>query len=229
MQSKIYRYSLGTGIQPIADLLVKEQCFKLYVNHVFLKTIECTPSYLDELVIGNLVLNGHVNSCEEIESIKLKEDTISVFIISADKPNTQKSAGLDIKCRADKLIKLMDNHLNISQLHKLTGGVHIMSLAQEDTIIISREDLGRHNAVDKLYGNCLKNDIKTEDKIFLSSGRITSEIIRKVMCMKIPVIVSRAAVSSLAQEMAKKMNITVVGFVRGGRFNIYSHPERITT
>ena len=128
---------------------------------------------------------------------------------------------------AEQILVLMEKHLSSSQLHTQTGGVHLMSLASNNELLVTREDIGRHNAVDKLYGYCLLNEVECRDKVFLSSGRISNEIIQKLAKMGIKVAVSRAAVTTMAQEVAERCGITVIGFARGKRFNIYSHPERV--
>ncbi len=223
----IHRYSPQKGIEEFRDVVINEKCFKVYVNEVFYKDICCTPSHLDELIIGHLFMEGQVSSSGDIEKIEIDDNTINISLIS--QPAVQKHIGKtpDIYCPAACISWLMHAHLNVSVLHKQTGGVHVMSLANQEGLLVSREDIGRHNAVDKLYGYCLLNGISCCDKIFLSSGRVSHEIIQKLVAMGIQLVVSRAAVTSLAQEIAQKSGITVLGFARGERFNIYTHPHRI--
>jgi formate dehydrogenase accessory protein FdhD len=134
-----------------------------------------------------------------------------------------------IRVHAHDITRLMKLHLDSSYIHKQTGGVHIMSLSQGQNLLLSREDVGRHNAVDKLYGYCLKKKLDCSSMIFLSSGRISNEIIEKIIYMGIKLVVARATVTSLAQRKALQAGITLIGFARGERFNIYSHPEAIIT
>jgi FdhD protein len=228
----IHRYSPEVGIEEFRDVIINEECFNIYVNEVFYKSIYCSPSYLDELLTGHLYTEGKVSSSNDIKNIEIDGSTINVTLISQPlvQNNIRSSSDSpDIYCPAAKLSWLMQAHLNISILHKKTGGVHVMSLAYEDRLLVSREDIGRHNAVDKLYGYCLLNGISCSDKIFLSSGRVSHEIIQKLVAMGIQIVVSRAAVTSLAQEIAEKAGITVLGFTRGERFNIYTHPYRVLT
>ena len=111
---------------------------------------------------------------------------------------------------------------------KLTGGVHSCALVnKQGSIILFSEDISRYNTIDKILGEAFVNDITTEDKIILTSCRITSGILRKIIIGKLPIVISRAAPTDLAIKLAKRMGITLVGFVRGKRMNIYTHPERI--
>ena len=91
----------------------------------------------------------------------------------------------------------------------------------------SNEDIGRHNALDRVLGHTIINGIATEDKAVLLSGRISSEMLIKAARIGTPVIVSRSAPTGLAIDLAEELNITTVGFVRGNSMNVYSHPERI--
>lgn len=226
----IHRYSPEKGMEEYQEIIINEQCFNVNINNAHYQNICCTPSHMEELLTGHLALEGLISGSGDIKSIEFDGDTIHLNLSTqcGSKNNTGSNRYDDISCPADKLTELMREHLNSSDLHKQTGGVHIMSLAASKGIIISREDIGRHNAVDKLYGYCLLNNLNCADKIFLSSGRVSHEIIQKLVLMGVKIVVSRAAVTSLAQSIAEQAGITVLGFARGDRFNIYTHPHRIT-
>jgi len=114
-----------------------------------------------------------------------------------------------------------------SFVFKNTGGVHNAALCTAEDILVSRSDIGRHNALDKLYGYSLLNGISVRDKILVFSGRISSEILTKAAKIGVGIVLSKSAPTDLAIKLADDLNITAVGFIRGSSFNIYSHPERI--
>ena len=114
-----------------------------------------------------------------------------------------------------------------AELFRLTGGLHSAALCSAEKILYFCEDIGRHNAVDKLVGLCLKHEISLTDKVLVSSGRISSEILVKAAKLGIPILISRAAPTSLSIELAESLGITLIGFVRGRRCNIYTHQERV--
>ncbi len=114
-----------------------------------------------------------------------------------------------------------------SEVFKETGGVHSAALCNEHEIIAFTEDIGRHNAVDKIIGYAFLEGIPLQGKMLLLSGRLSSEITIKAIKSNIPVLVSRAAPTDLSVEIARSSNITLIGFLRGQNMNIYSWPERI--
>ncbi|MFA5354056.1 MAG: formate dehydrogenase accessory sulfurtransferase FdhD, partial [Thermodesulfovibrionales bacterium] len=114
-----------------------------------------------------------------------------------------------------------------SELYKVTGCVHSAALSDGKEILCLAEDIGRHNAVDKVIGYALSEGIPFEGKIMLASGRLSSEIVSKCARWGIPVVASRTSPTSLAVEIAEKYGVTVTGFIRAERMNVYTHPERI--
>lgn len=133
----------------------------------------------------------------------------------------------DLKVPVDEIGQLMSSFSRMSLAYKATGGIHSAALWDRNGIIIFTEDLGRHNAIDKIFGYALLNKISTKDKLVLTSGRISSEILVKAVKGDVPVIISRNAPTSLSINLAFLLGITIVGFVRGGRLNVYTHKERI--
>jgi FdhD protein len=127
----------------------------------------------------------------------------------------------------DALLERYREFQKKSLLFKDTGGVHSAALCNEQEIIVFTEDIGRHNAVDKIIGYAFLENIPLEDKVLLLSGRLSSEITVKAVRSHIPILASRAAPTDLSVEIARKAGITLIGFLRGQHMNIYSYPERI--
>jgi FdhD protein len=122
---------------------------------------------------------------------------------------------------------LMKQLQESSSHFQLTGGVHNAGLCTSDGIVVSRTDIGRHNALDKLFGYCIMNRILLKDKIIVFSGRISSEVLLKAAKIGVGIILSKSAPTNLALDLAEDLGITAVGFIRGNGFNVYTHQERI--
>jgi FdhD protein len=123
-----------------------------------------------------------------------------------------------------RLMRELHHH---SVLYRIAGGIHSAALCDEGGIVIFRDDIGRHNAVDKIHGQCFLDQIPVDDKLLLTTGRISSEILIKAAKLGVPILVSRSSPTGLALDFAERAGITVVGLVRGGRLVVYSHPERV--
>ncbi|MBN1838061.1 MAG: formate dehydrogenase accessory sulfurtransferase FdhD [Spirochaetales bacterium] len=125
------------------------------------------------------------------------------------------------------LSDLMQEALRASEVHRRTGGVHMAALADASGLLFLREDIGRHNAVDKVIGAQLSAGGDFADKALLASGRLSSELLGKALRCGVPVLASRSAPTDRSVALARRSNLTLVGFARGRRLNVYSAPERL--
>ncbi|NLL21648.1 MAG: formate dehydrogenase accessory sulfurtransferase FdhD [Firmicutes bacterium] len=237
------------------DRVVLETPLTIFLNdHEFI-TLLCSPDNLDCLAVGFLRSEGLIERAADIEKIDVdvekgfvylktaaKDDLInklygkrmitsgcgkgSLFFNALDSLQSKRIES-PLQVKAEEILKLVGAVQDKALLFKSTGGVHSAALAERDQILFYSEDIGRHNAVDKIVGECILKDISLEDKILLTSGRISSEIVIKGAKLGLPLIVSRSAPTSLAVELARETGITLVGFARGKRLNIYSHSVRI--
>ena len=243
------------GGEKIRDTVSIEAPLTIFLNGEELVTLLHTPSYSKQLTVGFLLSEGVIKEKADIESIRFYDSkgVININIKSNGAASKKLSSGRVItsgccggtsfyrakdvknfkeitskeKFSSDTIINLMKEMARRSLIFRKTGGVHSSALAREGKIILFREDIGRHNAVDKILGECFLSDIPLDDAILLTSGRITSEITRKAGTAGIPVIVSRSAPSSLSIRMARECKLTLIGFVRGKRMNIYTGEWRI--
>jgi FdhD protein len=141
----------------------------------------------------------------------------------------QRKVESKIEIQTLQVLALVKEFQHRSQIYRTTGGVHSAVLCDTGNIIVFSEDIGRHNAVDKIFGECLLNDIATDDRIIITSGRVSSEIVLKIARRNVPIIVSKSAPTDLGVRLANDLGVTLVGFVRGRRMNVYTHAGRIAT
>ena len=234
------------------DIVVVEYPLTIMLEGREIITLFCTPKSLRELTIGFLYSEGYITSMKDLEKVTIDEENGLAHVFLADKakkkiksqstgmnPKTGSSKGTDFKHLKEELYsKRITNRLEIdeqrlmdlmrtfsqsSDLFSSTGGVHSCGLCDYQGIIFFEDDIGRHNAYDKIFGRALEQNIDLRDKFILTSGRISSEMLIKVIKRQIPMVVSKAAPMSLAVDMARELGITLVGFVRGEKMNIYTN------
>lgn len=240
--------------ETIDDIVVEEVPLTLNVNDKELVTLLCTPIDLDDLVRGFLFTSGLINKIQDIKKILINQEQWAAYIDLADAAvmndlvfkrlytsgcgrgtlfysvqDMVKRSKIfsDLKIKAEKINALMADFQKKSELFLKTGGAHSAALADDERILAFKEDIGRHNAIDKVIGQGLKENMHFENKIMISSGRISSEVLLKIQKCSIPVIISKSAPTNQAIKLAKDMGITLIGFARGNRMNIYSNEERI--
>ncbi|MPM34359.1 Sulfur carrier protein FdhD [bioreactor metagenome] len=150
-----------------------------------------------------------------------------IFLNPLNYIECEKVENSSVNIEIETIYEIMDKNLNSSKLFKDTGGVHSVSIFNQNKGVITCEDVARHNAMDKAIGHCVLEGINLKDKIILVSGRISLEMMLKAAQMQIPVIISKSAPTNLSIELANRLNITLIGFVRGERMNIYTNPQRV--
>ena len=139
-----------------------------------------------------------------------------------------KSIKSKIMIKPDVILKLNRKNLSGQKHKKALGGLHSASLFDSfGELITVREDIGRHNCLDKIMGHMLINDINPLDKMIFTSGRVSLDLVLKSVRMSIPLVITNSSVTHSAAVLAKRTDLTVIGYARGSKFNIYSYPERI--
>lgn len=245
----------GNTVEGIIDEVASELPVRLILNSEQLVTLLCTPSELEELAVGFLLSEGILQDHSSIKKLEVDERESAVNIELTDLPPdfsklfekrtissgcgkgvtfTQYRMYADERIEVkgplmalDDIRRLLKTFKNISTLYLETGGVHSAALSDGKEILLFSEDIGRHNAVDKLIGKAFLKSVSVKNKILLTSGRVTSEIMTKAGRNRFPILISRAAPSCMAVSYAEDMGITLVGFARGDRMNIYTWPKRI--
>jgi FdhD protein len=127
----------------------------------------------------------------------------------------------------ERVLQLMDEFIKLCRLHTITRGTHGAALTDGKEIIVVREDIGRHNALDMLAGYALSNHLDCSDKAVLRTGRVSTEIVYKVWNLGIPVVVSLAAPTTRAIQLAGDAGITLIGAIRGISMQVYTHERRV--
>lgn len=250
---EVHRLKPGVS-EIIEDPVTCESPITVYFNDRELVTLLCTKEHLDELAIGFLCSEGFLKNQTDLLEIKIdvalgsarvaskqpaviaEHTFLKRYITTGCGKGTSfyhlsdavyRPMATDFKITSGEIFELIVQAQRKSELFKTTGGVHSSAVCTKNEIIYFREDIGRHNTVDKLVGRCFLDEVDLADKILLTTGRISSEILVKVAKMNIPLIASRSAPTDLAIEHATAMGITLVAFVRNQRMNVYTYPERV--
>jgi FdhD protein len=238
-----------------ADEIVVEIPLTLRVNGDEFATIVCSPDALEDMTIGFLAAEGLIRSVDDIDQLNINEERGFADVelkvkksISQDNyakrwigsccgksrqfyfhndMRTAKTIQSQTRITPEQCFLLMKQLFEGSTEFQKTGGVHNAALCDASGIIVSRADIGRHNALDKIYGHSLRQKLNMKDKIIAFSGRISSEIVLKAAKMSVGILLSKSAPSDLALKLADDLKITAIGFIRGGQMNVYTHPQRV--
>jgi len=241
--------------EKLQDTVITETPLTIFINDKEIVTIQFTPPYQKELAAGYLYTERYISGKKDILGIEIDEKSGVVRVQTRNmtdpvedlrrtrfiKPDCTNPVSYsrvsdavicqkvksEFKIKAEKLLSLVKEFSTVSTLYKETGGVHSAVVCTENEILFLGEDIGRHNALDKVIGFCILQDISLKDKIILTSGRSSSSVCLKIVKAGVPVLVSRSAPTSESVRLCHELGVTLIGFARGRRMNIYTHPHRL--
>jgi FdhD protein len=224
----------------------------LEVNGHELATLLCSPDHLDNLVMGFLFTSGLIKDFPSLKSLIIDTERFNadariegdesefVFkrvytsgcgkgVIFHNPMDVIHKARLDdgFVLKPTEITGLMKEFIKGSPEHAQTRGVHSGAIASRERIIIFRDDIGRHNALDKVIGEALSQGLDFSKTIMLTTGRISSEILSKVLRCRVPVIAALGSPTNQAIKLARVANLTLVSHVRGSRMDVYSGETRL--
>lgn len=212
--------------ESLNDYVIIEYPLDIEVDGRLVETLYCSPQDLELLVIGHIYTRGIIQSYQDIGNIKILENK-AVIELKSKKGLIKKNKAKQIKLDRNKVFDLVKNFENKSEIFKATGGAHSCALIRNHEIIKFEEDVARSNAVDKLIGYVLKEDLDISEIILLTSCRISSTIIDKVKLIGFKTIITVACPTSYAIDYVRNKQINLIGFARGERFNVYNKTETL--
>ena len=244
------RYEFKKWEHHDAETIV-ETPVSLTVNGAVWLSFMCTPVDLEAMAVGFLYNEGVIEAMDDVADVRVCEhgDNVDVWLnYNAEQPTSwRRTSGctggvtaVDLLARpnvsfeADRfkvgpeaIGRLVEMLFEAQELYRETGGVHTSALSDGETIVFSAEDIGRHNTLDKIAGLCLMKDVWPTTRVLITTGRISSEMLQKAARLQAPILISRTSPSSLSIEMAKRYGITLIGYARRHRFNVYSNGQRV--
>ena len=252
----VYRFPLGeTAPRPADDRIIVEQPVTIMVDEVGSYTIMCTPCDLEALAVGFIHSEGMIDDIDDVVSVaasKADGNVIGVKLADTSRVSVERNlivasscglcgartiertlaetdpCGRSMQIAARRVGEVMDALRDMQGAYVATGGAHAAGVFDATGRYVSvAEDIGRHNALDKVIGKCLLAGQPTAGRGVALSGRVSFEMVAKSARAGIELVVAVSPASSFAVESAERWNITLCGFVRGGRANVYTHPERI--
>lgn len=216
------------GCKAASERIVKETALTIKLDGRHYATAMILATLEKEFVVGNLYVQGAIRSADEIESITIKNNVAEVKLAKKKKSDAPApEVHSDLKVNASDIFSCVKAILK-SKVFSETEAVHSagLFLNGKETVCVA-EDLGRHNALDKVTGWGLLHDIDLSRTLAASTGRQPSEMMLKCRAAGIPIIATKGVPTTLAVEIAEKAGITIAGLVRGDKMIVYSHPERI--
>ena len=225
----------------VEDLVAIDAKIKLEVNHEKIGEFYLSPMDLEDFTLGYLLDERYIKSKNDVERISFEKSIIKVGLKSK-KPIEKHDLGnydgwihreqpvptidSNFKVGRKKIFDSYDLLIKKAEVWSKTGGTHVAALSSGDKFLV-REDVSRHVAIDKIIGAGLKADLNFSKSFIVCSGRIPPDRVVKLANVGIPIMITKAAPTVEGIKIGEKTGMTLIGFLRGGRFNIYSHPHRV--
>nr|NNM90731.1 formate dehydrogenase accessory sulfurtransferase FdhD [Bacilli bacterium] len=255
-QQTIVQYTKLTGAMDKHDVIATEYALTIYLGEREMATIVCTPNHVEEMVVGFLASEGIIRSFDEITALKILPYRGAVHVTTStahtfsqnqfqkryiasccgrsrqsfyfyNDATTAKRVDDPVTIDANQVFALMTSLEEEAALFHETGGVHSAKLCDSYGVGTVRTDIGRHNALDKLYGYSLMQKMDVQGKVIVFSGRLSSEVLLKVAKIGVGIVIAKSAPTALALTIAQELHITTIGFVKEQTFNVYTYPNRI--
>ncbi|MCH8875854.1 MAG: formate dehydrogenase accessory sulfurtransferase FdhD [Chloroflexi bacterium] len=230
--------------------MIEEGTITLYVNGRELASLMCTPRDPMQLALGFLANEEFITSYQDIaiDHVCAAGDCVDIWLTKSvwDRPRRriitsgcgggvtfvdlaahQEPVTAQLLIEPQMIGELMARLQTRDSLYARARGVHTSALSDGERLVIVAEDIGRHNTIDRLRGECLRREMDPEGLMLLATGRISSEMIHKAVKMGCPIVASRTSPTSMSVGLAREWNITLCGYVRRSRMNVYAHPERL--
>jgi FdhD protein len=234
----------GDRVEEAVGEVVREQPLTIHVNGERFLTVLCSPLKLEALVVGYLWMEKVIGDLAEIERLDIspvdgRADVVLTHPVALPTERILTSGcggGItfridhrlfprlrsSLRVRPEQLALRMKDLFNAAVSYKVSRGIHGAGLSDGEELLVVAEDVGRHNAVDKVKGEALLRGIPTEDRLLLSTGRISSEMLLKAARMGVPLVASRTSPTEMAVALAEQLGVTVCGYVRTDGFNLYA-------
>ena len=250
---EIHEYKAGFSKTPVQS--IREVPLTIILNGREVVTLLCTAKHPDFLAVGFLKSDAFLSSPEQVTDLTVREleDRIEVEVETCHDPwegrtmersitsgcgkgtnfgrnvatISKRTVKGDVRVTPEQILALANELHERSTLYNATHGCHNSSLCTPEEMLIFREDIGRHNAIDMICGQCFLDDISVDDKMIVSTGRVASEILLKTIRIGVPVLVSTSVATSFSVELARKTGITLVGNVSRDSFWVYNDRGRI--
>ncbi|HEY3066917.1 MAG TPA: formate dehydrogenase accessory sulfurtransferase FdhD [Methylomirabilota bacterium] len=234
----------GGRATEVTSEVVREQPLTIYVDGERFLTLLCSPLKLEALVVGYLWMEKVITSLADVQRLEVSpvDGRADVALtrpvtLPTERVLTSGCGGgitfrIDhrlfpplastLRVRPEQLSQRMKDLFAAAVHYQESRGIHGAALTDGEDLLVVAEDVGRHNAVDKIKGEALFRDVPTEDRILLSTGRVSSEMLLKAARMGVPVVASRTSPTEMAVALAEQLNITVCGYVRPDGLNLYA-------